>query len=251
MSEKGDLDFGVTVVIPAFNEEHRLPRTVEHLLEELPGVCTAGWEIVVSDDGSQDGTVSVVRELADPPALRVLTAERNVGKGAALLAGVRAAAYPVVLFLDADLPVPISDIREMLGLASDNALVLGSRRMDGATVDPPQPLVRRIGGRLLLVAISALGFRIPSDPQCGVKVLRSDLIGPALDGIRSSRFAFDVELIERCRQLGARIVEVPVHWRHVEGSSLRPVRDAITTMAELRRVRADLSTRVAREPALP
>lgn len=247
----GDVDFGVSVVIPAFDEEHRLPRTVNRLLEVLPHVCPAGWEIIVSDDGSQDRTVPVVRELASPPVLRVLTSERNVGKGAALLAGVRAAIYPVVLLLDADLPVPISDIREMIRLAEDNALVLGSRRMEGATVDPPQPLVRRIGGRLLLVAISGLGFRIPSDPQCGVKVVRSDLIGPALDGIRSSRFAFDVELIERCRRIGARIVEVPVHWRHVEGSSLRPCRDAITTMAELRRVRAELSARVTGEPALP
>lgn len=230
----------ITIVIPAYNEEHRLPATLDRLMAELPSVCSGSWEVLVSDDGSTDGTGELLRDRGADPRLRVVSTPVNRGKGAALVAGALAARHPLVLFLDADLPVPIPTIAELAAAADGAELVVGSRRMPGASLDPPQPLVRRVGGRLFRAAISVLGYDATSDPQCGVKVLRKDQLAPLLAEVTCRGFAFDVELIERARRAGLRVSELPVAWRHVEGSSLRPVRDAVATLVELARLRGAL-----------
>jgi dolichyl-phosphate beta-glucosyltransferase len=229
----------VSVVIPAFNEELRLPSTLDQLIEELPGVCPGAWEIIVSDDGSVDRTAQVALERAGRQVV-VISSPQNSGKGAALLAGVRAARHPLVVFLDADLPVAVPTIGMLIERSIDADVVLGSRCLPGAFLDPPQPLGRRLGGRAFRTAISLLGYDTTSDPQCGIKLLRMDRMSSVLNEVTSSGFAFDVELIERARRDGRRVVELPVGWRHVDGSSLRPVRDAARTLGELWRVRSRL-----------
>ena len=223
----------ISIVIPAFNEERRLPATLNELLSELPRLCPADWEIVVSDDGSTDRTLAALEEFLESGSVRALSASSNQGKGAALLRGIRAARYGNVLLLDADLPVRVSTIVGMLEFDCAADLVIGSRRLAGSGFDPPQPLVRRLGGSAFRLAAQGLGYRASSDPQCGVKLLRVAALAPVLDSMRSDGFAFDVELIERSHRAGCRIVEVPVRWSHVEGSSLRPARDAIVTLRDL------------------
>ena len=107
----------VSIVIPAFNEEHRLPATLAVLLCELPSVCPTAWEVVVSDDGSTDHTVDVVKELGGGKPVHLVSSSINLGKGAALLKGVVESLYDNVLMLDADLPVPVQTIAMMLGHA--------------------------------------------------------------------------------------------------------------------------------------
>lgn len=226
-------------MIPAFNEQHRLPATLKQLVAEMPRVGTGRWEIVVSDDGSRDRTVDSVRRL-DDPRVRVIGNPSNRGKGAALRAGAFAASYPLVVFLDADLPVPVSTIAAMVALSPEAELVVGSRRLPGASFHPPQPLARRLGGRGFRLVVSALGYRVTSDPQCGVKLLRRDAMAPVLREMTCDGFGFDVELIERVRRVNLRVAELPVAWSHVEGSSLRPVRDAARTLIELAKLRAGL-----------
>lgn len=228
----GDIDTDVTIVIPAFNEAHRLPATLDRLFDELPGRLDGAWEIIVSDDGSQDATMQVVDDHADP-RLRSVMAPSNAGKGAALLRGARSARYPIVAFLDADLPVPVDTLSRMAERMCEADLVVGSRRLPASTFESPQPLARRVGGRLFRAAISALRYDVTSDPQCGVKMLRRDSVVPLLDPPACEGFGFDVELIVRARSAGLRVEEVPVQWRHVEGSSLRPVRDGAATLREL------------------
>jgi dolichyl-phosphate beta-glucosyltransferase len=167
----------------------------------------------------------------------------NRGKGAALLAGASEASHPWVLFLDADLPVPVRTIPSMLELGRTSDLVLGSRCLVGASFDPPQPLERRVGGACFRAAVAALGFRGSSDPQCGVKLMRYEALEPALRAVSSTRFSFDVELIELAGRHGVAMCEVPVTWSHVPGSSLRPIRDAAVTLVELARLRARLGRR--------
>lgn len=228
----GHIDTDMTIVIPAFNEEHRLPGTLDRLLAELPGELGGSWEIVVSDDGSQDATMQVVADHSDR-RLRTVSAPSNAGKGAALLRGARSARYPLVAFLDADLPVPVSTLAVMATRMGSADLVVGSRCLPGSTFESPQPLARRVGGRLFRTAISLMRYDVTSDPQCGVKMLRRDAVVPLLDPPSCEGFGFDVELIVRARSAGLRIEELPVQWRHVEGSSLRPVRDGAATLREL------------------
>ena len=173
-------------------------------------------------------------------AVNVVSSPANRGKGAAAMTGIREARYALVLLLDADLPVPIETIPAMVDRATEAPLVLGSRRLPGASFDPPQPLSRRLGGTAFRGIVHALGYRIPSDPQCGVKLLRTDVLANVLGEMTSDGFAFDVELIERTRRHGLDIVELPVAWSHVEGSSLHPVRDAVVTLRELVRLRSRL-----------
>lgn len=226
--------------MPAFNEGRRLPSTLDQLLVELPLVVPGAWEVVVVDDGSTDDTHMVVESRRTLGALRLVRLPQNVGKGAAQAAGVRAARHALVLLLDADLPIPVVSVPELMSAVAAADLVCGSRRLPGARVDPPQPLVRRVGGRGFRTVVSMLGFGAVSDPQCGVKVLRRDELLPVLDRVTCQGFAFDVELIVRARRAGLRVCEHPVVWRHVPGSSLRPLRDAVATIGELVRLRYGL-----------
>ena len=205
-----------------------------------PGHLAGEWEIIVVDDGSPDATASVARARSEDPRVKVVSLTENRGKGAALVEGAGRATYPWTLFLDADLPVPVESLPNVLAAGHDADLVLGSRRFDGATVNPPQPLPRRLGGAAFRMAITALGYPITTDPQCGIKLLRTRTLAPILEAITCAGFAFDVELIERARRAGLVVVEVPVTWRHVPGSSLRPVRDAVATFVELAQLRGRL-----------
>lgn len=229
---------GVTVVIPAFNEADRLPRTLDHLLIEMPEYFGGRWEIVVADDGSTDATPAVVSAYAGTAPIRGVRNAVNQGKGAALVSGARHAVFPHVVFLDADLPVSVETIAGMVNRVATVDLVVGSRCQPGSRIDPPQPQLRRLGGRGFRAAIRLLGYDATSDPQCGAKVLQLDRMRPVLDAVITSGFAFDVELIVRARRLGRQVVEVPVVWSHVEGSSLRPMRDAVTTLLALARLRS-------------
>lgn len=233
-----------TIVIPAFNEAGRLPATLEHLVAGVAAGTFGGRpvDLVVSDDGSTDATVAVVRSFA-PRGVRLVSGPANRGKGAALLEGTAAATTPLVVFLDADLPVSPTTVAEMLRHVDGRPgvdLLVGSRRLPGATLDPPQPLVRRIGGNVFRSAAQVMGYRTTSDPQCGVKVLRRDGMEPVLAQLTSRGFAFDIEMIVRARRADLVVEEVPVRWRHVPGSSLRPVRDAVRTLADLARLRRHL-----------
>jgi glycosyltransferase involved in cell wall biosynthesis len=249
MQEGGDdMDSDVSIVIPAFNESRRLPRTLERLSAELPGHLQGSWEIVVSDDGSTDDTAMAVLDHARAAPVRLVRSEVNRGKGAALLAGANESRYPWVLFLDADLPVPVRTIPAMLELGRTADLVLGSRCLVGASFDPPQPLGRRLGGSCFRAAVAALGYRGSSDPQCGVKLMRYQALEPVLRAVGSTRFSFDVELIELAGRRGVAMCEFPVTWSHVPGSSLRPLRDAAVTLLELIQLRTRLGRRT--EPAV-
>lgn len=239
-----DIDADISIVIPTFNEALRLPPTLDRLLSGLPTVCSGTWEIIVSDDGSTDGTADVARGFAAGVPLRVIGDGVKRGKGAALRRGALTARHALVLFVDADLPVPLGTIPSMVALLADGDadLVVGSRRLSGASFDPPQPLPRRIGGKVFRSAIATMGYDVTSDPQCGVKLLRREPLAGLLADVTCEGFGFDVELIESVRRSGARVVELPVAWSHVPGSSLRPVRDAVVTLRELFRLRQQVRT---------
>lgn len=225
-------------MIPAYNEAHRLPATLDRLIDELPAVLDIGWQLLVSDDGSLDGTSAVVAERSRDPRVRAITHQVNRGKGAALVAGAVQATTSLVMFLDADLPVSVPTIRAMVDQIGSADLLCGSRHLPGASFDPPQPPLRRVGGRVFRAAVTALRYDVTTDPQCGVKLMRRDRIVPLLTDMSCTGFGFDIELIVRARRAGCTVSEMPVQWRHVEGSSLRPVRDGLSTLAELVALRA-------------
>lgn len=242
---QGQVPF-LSVVIPAYNEEHRLPSTIDAVATYL-SAQTYLWELIVVDDGSDDRTVDVARRLAcDAGPYRILELEHR-GKAAAVRAGVLAARGENILFSDADLSTPISAVDELLAMRQVGYdIVIGSR--EGASARRlGEPVYRHYMGRAFNWVVRAIAVRGVKDTQCGFKLFSrqaADRIFPklrlhqtdaALTGPRVS--AFDVELLYIARRDGFRIAEVPVVWTHVPGSKVRPGIDALRMFIDVLFVR--------------
>jgi glycosyltransferase involved in cell wall biosynthesis len=224
----------LSVVIPAYNEADRLAATL-HALQR----ATAGQsiEVVVVDDGSSDGTAEVARATLDSDHDRVVRLTRNSGKGAAVRAGVLESTGEAVVYMDADLATDLSALPEFVAALDHADLVVGSRMLPGAEVrdgTSDRAVMAWVFNRLV-----RLLTRIESrDTQCGFKALRGSVARRLFGLARCDRFAFDVEILLLARRLDLRVVEMPVVWTAVEGSSVRRVVDSIRAAFDVVRIAA-------------
>lgn len=220
----------LSIVVPAYNEASRLPQTLAALVARFPDDRV---EIVVVDDGSTDGTAVIARSVLDGRAsARVIVMERNRGKGSAVRAGVAVTSGEAVVYMDADLATDLAALDDVLALLADADIVVGSRAVPGSTVYNTTRL-RTIMGRTFNRMMRLLTRLEIHDSQCGFKAFRGDVARLVFALSQINGFAFDPEVLLIARQLGYRIVEVPVSWTAVEGSSVRPLRDSITTAGGL------------------
>jgi dolichyl-phosphate beta-glucosyltransferase len=218
----------VSFVMPAYNEEARLPESLDRVIAFL-GAQAHTSEIIVSDDGSTDRTPQIVhvREDAGVPehiTLRLVRAERNAGKGAAIRRGCLDARGSYVFFLDADLATPPEESSKLLAaLEAGSGVVAGSRlQPDGSDMRSSQPIQRRLAGQLYTYMRKAMGvLRDIDDTQCPMKGFCAEAARAIFERQRLSGWIFDAEVLQIARSLGYRIECVPVRWRHVEGSRLR------------------------------
>ncbi len=223
----------LTIVIPAFNEERRLPATLARLGEYFEH--RRNWlpvEIIVVDDGSTDRTATVAAELVPPReiSIRLESLGENRGKGAAVRRGLQSSRGRHVLITDADLASPIEEL-ELLEAASADVAV-GSRGLRRELIARRQPLARDVLGRCFNTFLRLLGLSRLRDTQCGFKLLEGDLARQLARQLRLDGFAFDVELLARAEKSGARIAEVPVRWYHVEESRVRPLRHGLAMVRD-------------------
>ena len=231
----------LSIIIPAYNEAHRIGRTLESIREFLQGTSLAS-EVIVVDDGSTDETAALVEQfMREHPqmAFRLERNRRNEGKGYSVRRGVLAARGEIVLFTDADLSAPIAEAPKLYEpIAADMAdVVIGSRALDPQLVT--QPLGRRLAGRLFNLCVRALtGLRF-KDTQCGFKAYRREAILPIFRVQRITGFGFDAEVLYLARKRGLRLREVPVRWSHSEGSRVRMMRDAIRMVLNLAETRCN------------
>lgn len=223
----------LSVVIPAHNEESRLPKTLAAVRDNLvrrPERC----EIIVVDDGSSDGTARVATDLG----ARLVRLNINQGKGAAVRAGVSAARGNFILISDADLSTPIDEYDTLRRAMQDGVTVaIGSRAVVGARITQRQPLRRRAMGRVFNRIVQALVLPGLHDTQCGFKLFRADAAHAAFALATVDGFAFDVEILALIRSLGGRIAEVPVEWHDSPQSTVRPLVDVPKMLLELARIR--------------
>lgn len=230
----------LSIVVPAFNEASRLVNEVSRLDHAVAvgAIDPFTTELIVVDDGSTDDTARRAKELLARsfPVTRVLRLRRNLGKGAAIRVGVAAAAAPIVAFLDADMAVDPVQMPHLVAAIHDAEMAIGSRSVPGSSVDCDS-IRRALMGRTFNHLANALTEVSLGDTQCGFKAFRTPVARILFHCMVINRFAFDVEVLSLARRFGFRIAEVPVHWRDVEGSTVRPISDPLSMVLDVLRMR--------------
>lgn len=211
-----------SVVIPAFNEALRLPRYLAEIVTYFDG-RNEGYEVLVVDDGSTDGTADAVAAIARThPPVHVLRQGRNEGKGAAVRRGMLAARGEYRLFADADGATPIVELKRLeAALATGAQVVVASRSRPDASVSVVARRHRVLAGRVFSWIVRHLGLPDVMDTQCGFKAFTGPAAADLFERVRTSGFGFDVELLLLARAAGYRVAEVPVNWTDQPGSKVR------------------------------
>ncbi len=224
------------IVVPARNEQSRLPAGLAALCAkaaELPGSVA----IIVVDSASTDDTAGIVtRWPAGRIPVRLVSCTRP-GKGVAVRAGLLASTAPYVGFCDADMAADLSAVDEAIKLLLDGRpLVLGSRAHQASVVEDRHSVFRKAGAAIFRAAARRIAPGV-TDTQCGLKFFAGPVARAAAYNLRASGFAFDIELIARCRQLGAEPTEIPVRWQDVPGSTFSVWRHSLAAFIEVAAIR--------------
>ncbi len=219
-------------MIPAYNEEGRLPPTLDRLRAYL-GQGSLAYEIVVVDDGSADFTSEVARV----HGATVVRNDTNRGKGFAARRGMLLARGGRRLMTDADLSTPIEDLpRLMARLDEGYDIAIASRALPGSNIEVRQPAYREAMGRLFNVCVRVLAVPGLHDTQCGFKLFTAEAAEASFEPLRLDGFSFDVETLFIARRRGFRIAEVPVTWRNDEASRVGPM-NGFRAFLDLGRIR--------------
>ena len=228
----------LSIIIPAHNEEHRLPPVLKAYADFFSEKMGDDMEIIVVANNCSDATTEVAEEVAKScPQIKVVTNPNNIGKGGAVMFGAEVASGDYMGFVDADgatSPEAFDDLYEKRGLAD---AVIASRWINGAVVEPKQPLKRRISSRCFNFLVTTFfGFKI-RDTQCGAKILKGDVMKKVLPILGETRWAFDVDLLFQVHRLGGSIQEIPTVWRNVEGSKIRYFQSSMEMVVAIVRLR--------------
>ena len=209
----------LSIIIPAFNEAFRLPVALDALRHQVDPVTT---EIIVVDDGSDDGTAGVAHRTGDwAKHLVVIEHPVNKGKGAAVRTGVAASRGDVIAFIDADNATDLDALAPMIaGLGPNVGAVFGSRHAPGSSVSGA-PAIRGVMGRVFNHVVQAAAGTKIRDTQCGAKVFQAPAARLAFAGTAVDGFAFDIEILRRLLAMGLGVVEYPVTWHYVHGTKIR------------------------------
>ncbi len=230
----------ISIVIPAYNEERRLPATLDKVLAYLDAKDYPSSEVIVVDDGSSDGTAQVIgRYQSADPRVRLVSNPGNRGKGYSVRHGMMEAEGEWRLFSDADLSAPIEELDKLLAAAKEQgaAVVIGSRALDRSLINIHQSFFREVAGRIFNLSMRLLTGLPFHDTQCGFKLFEGRAAHEIFRRQRIDRFGFDAEALFIARILGFRIVEFPVRWSHTEGTKVRMFADSMDMFLDLMRVR--------------
>ncbi len=231
----------LSVIIPAYNEEARLPATLKQCHAWLREHLAGGFEILVVDDGSQDRTCDAVRKLMPAmPELRLLEQPENRGKGAAVRRGMLEASGDIRLFMDADHSTHIREVAKALDVFESRpevAVVIASRQHPESDITQRQSWLRENMGKsfnALMRLTTGLDLR---DTQCGFKVFRAEAAQAIFAAQRIDGFSFDVEILYLAGKLGYGIAEIPVEWINEPNSRVRMLLDPASMFLDLIRIR--------------
>ncbi|MGQ9575833.1 MAG: dolichyl-phosphate beta-glucosyltransferase [Thermoguttaceae bacterium] len=238
----------LSLVLPAYNEAARLPPYLAAVRRCLDRSYAAGYEVIVVDDGSDDGLLGILAQAgADWPQLRAIRHARNQGKGAAVRTGMLAARGELLLFADADGAAPIEEHARLVAAIRAGAdLAAGSRLLTARGIKPSRNWLRALAGRLF-AAVARRLLRLPvRDTQCGFKMFRGRVARKLFFMAQENRYVFDLEVLALARRFGYRIVEVPIRWTEIPGGHLKLATDWPGILADLWRLYRRLRCRAPR-----
>jgi len=230
------------IVVPAFNEAERLPLGLS-LLTRKAAVLPLTAAILVVDNASTDETADIVRDWPiGPVPVRLLRCEQR-GKGAAVRTGLLATRAPYIGFCDADMATDLAAMDLVIRLlATGHRAIIGSRAHRRSVVEARHNWFRTAGAAIFR-GLARTVVEGATDTQCGFKFFSGPLARAAAARMRAAGFAFDVELIARCVQLGASITEIPVSWRDVPGSTFCARRHSAGALREIASIWLTLNRR--------
>ncbi len=220
------------IIVPARNEEARLSEGLSRLCAKAAELPVA-IDILVVDNASTDGTADIVLNWPQEPVpVRLIRADQR-GKGAAVRVGLLASTAPYVGYCDADMAADLSALENVIDeFTAGHQIVIGSRAHSGSKVEARHSAIRKLGAALFRSAARTVAVGV-GDTQCGFKFFSGPLARKAAVDLSARGFAFDVELIARCRQLGADVIEIPVSWRDMPGSTFSVWRHSLGAFTEV------------------
>ena len=233
----------LSVIIPAYNEQSRIADSLYEIKDYLSEQPYRS-EIIVVDDGSNDLTTEIVKfidiygkEINEHDEGTLMENHKNVGKGYSIARGMMRASGDIILFTDADLSTPISEVPKLLACFDEGYdVAIGSRNMQDSKVEK-KPWYRNLMSSLFNSAVRLISIRGINDTQCGFKAYRREVAHQVATLQRIYGFGFDVEHLYIAKKSGYKIKEVGVEWHHKEGSTVDPLPDAITMFLDLLRIR--------------
>lgn len=224
----------LTIVIPAYNEEKRIKKTLENVLFYLKKKKYE-YEIIVVNDGSTDKTKEVVLEFKNKH-IKILDNAENKGKGFSVKQGFLTATKEWILFTDADLSTPIEELDTFFRY-NDYDVIIGSRNMADSLIVVKQPFIRSTLGKIFPFFVRLLVLPSIYDTQCGFKLFKKETAKKIAALQTIDGFCFDVEQLVIAKKLGFSVKEVPISWQNDERSKIKIIRDTVQMFCDLMRVR--------------
>jgi dolichyl-phosphate beta-glucosyltransferase len=227
----------LSIIIPAYNEESRLPATLERIAAYLQDSGREA-EVLVVDDGSKDGTAAVAEYFQIKiPSLRIVSNGVNRGKGFSVRHGMQEARGRIALFTDADLSAPIEEAGKLIDALEQSDVAIGSRAMDRSLISVHESPFREFAGIIFNKIVRIILWLPFVDTQCGFKAFRHEPCKIIFEQQRIERFGFDPELLYLARHHGLRAVEIPVRWGHSPATKVSMLRDSIQMFIDVFTIR--------------
>ena len=225
----------ISIVIPAYNEQKRIAKTLSKIFYYLKK-DSVDAEVIIVDDGSRDDTFLIVNRFKDKYSnIIILRNDSNKGKGFSVRKGVLAAQGECILFIDADNSTPIQEMRKVVPLISDGKcdVALGSRSIEGSNVKLRQPYFRILMGRVFNLFVKCLFYRDFKDTQCGFKAFSKKAAQIIFERQTIECFSFDVEILAIAKVHNFKIQQVPVVWVNNAQSRVNPLFDSAQMFIDL------------------
>jgi len=210
----------ISIIIPAYNEEKRIPRCLKRLL----GYCNEkewDFEVLVAEDGSTDNTVKIVKDFASQDnRIKLLSFTERLGKGGAIKNAMFQASKDYVCFIDVDLSADVAELERLIPFLNEYDIVVGSRQLRGNLPPIEGPVYRKIFSKFYSKFFRFL-FRMPiHDPQCGFKLFKTNIVSRLFKEMHTTGFAFDSEVLVKAYWLDLKIKEVPIIWKYDPASKI-------------------------------